>query len=107
MGNPSAQHVPCVGGDGTSRTDHAGHLGNTLGGFRNKEDDQSHDGGIKSVVGEWKCHRVALAKFRDLCGVAFAGELYLLRRRINSLNFSRPAAFDQQFGECPVSATDI
>jgi hypothetical protein len=48
-----------------------------------------------------------LAKFRHFCGVAFARELYLLRRWINSLDFSRAAAFDQQFGECPVSATDV
>jgi hypothetical protein len=48
-----------------------------------------------------------LAKFRDFCSVAFARELYLLRRRINSLDFSWPAAFDQQFGQCPVPTTDI
>jgi hypothetical protein len=48
-----------------------------------------------------------LAKFCDFCCVAFARELYLLRRRINSLNFNRPAAFDQQFGECPISTTDV
>jgi len=48
-----------------------------------------------------------LAEFRDFCGVPFAGELDLLRRRINPLNFSRPATLDQQFGECAVSATDV
>jgi GrpB-like predicted nucleotidyltransferase (UPF0157 family) len=68
-------------GDDPSRTDHAGHLGNASCRFWNKEkeNDQRHGGGIKSVVGEWKCHRVALAKFRDLRAKPFARELDLLR----------------------------
>ena len=76
---PSALHVPRVSGDHASRTDHAGHLGNAFCRLGHKEDDERHGGGIKSFVGEWKCHRVALAEFRNFRGVSLARELDLLR----------------------------
>ena len=104
---PTATHVPRVGGHDATRADHSCHFGNTPGRVGNEKDHQRHDGRIERVVGERQRHRIALTKQCEPQGGPCAGMGQLPLGRVYPLYRDRCAPLDDQFGEGAAAAANV
>jgi hypothetical protein len=84
IGEAAGRHVPAVGGDQATRTHHARHLGHAQGRVAQEEDDQRHARHIELRRAIGQGHGVALHVLGLRRAGTCAGEVQLLRGRVDA-----------------------